>query len=130
MKDFAVDFLQGVSSEIVVTVTGRTLKAGLAYPALLHGADDFQLIVFCDFIYFPKAVLKCSAYFFSKLINIPVNAERGIHSIHLIVPALLSYFLRSFTRKSTILKVSLLKSSRLIHTASFSRLNHVIWRLA
>ena len=58
VKGICVNLFQSIAAEIIVPVTGRAVEAFRADFVLLHGEENFHLIVFCGFIKLFKPVFQ------------------------------------------------------------------------
>ena len=46
MENMGVYGLKSISPQVIIAVPGRSKQTGLAYFGILHGFDNFQLVIF------------------------------------------------------------------------------------
>jgi hypothetical protein len=138
-----VHILQGITSQVIVTVAGGGCKVDVADTVVLHSLDDLHLIVFRHRINGLKAFLQRLFRFCRKFPDFPSDAKAFVHLVHFIYIhwflilrfpvcycSTIPCFAQSSNIRSRTFETSPPNSGRFKKRTSLSRLNQVSWRFA
>ena len=69
MEGIRIDLFQGITSHIVISVTGGGCETGGVHPVFLHGGNDFRLIVLRCLIDLLETIMKGIQNLFTQRID-------------------------------------------------------------
>ena len=70
MEGVRIYFFQSISAEIIVSVSGGTVKALRAHFVFLHCQKDFHLVIFRSSVKLLKSVLQCILNLTAEIIDL------------------------------------------------------------
>ena len=104
VKSVGIYIFQGISSQIIVSVSAGCIETRLTDFVFLHSQNHFHLVVFCIFVDGGKTLLQFFFYFISICQYLTADPKLAVHCIHFLhhkIPLSLHIFSMYFKMASS-----------------------------